>query len=68
MIEASELEKKRLIEIETKIDTLKHIHEGLMPVFYTVDRKIKKIKQDIDVLEDEKSKIVQGQIMFDAPF
>ena len=68
MVEVSEIEKKRIKEIDLKLSKLQSTYEAFVPIFYNIDRKMKSIKLEIHSLEEEKMKLSQGQIMFDDSF
>lgn len=52
----------RLIQIDERMKALKHLIEGLMPVYMQVDRKIKALELEISLLEEERESISQGQL------
>lgn len=60
-------EELRLREIETQLSKLNHTLEGLTPIFHQVDRKIRIIKFNMKILEDEKARLTQGQFVFGDP-
>jgi hypothetical protein len=59
-------EKKRLIEIDTKLNVLRHTAEKIMEIWNQVDRKKMILQFEIKNLEDEKQRLLQGQLMFDG--
>lgn len=63
-----EREMKRIDEIDTKLSKLRSTYEAFLPIFHQVDRKIKGLQLEMKVLEEERVKLTQGQIMFDVPF
>lgn len=61
-------EKIRLAEIDMKLAKYKHTFDGFLPIFQSIDHKIKSIQIEIKELEDEKAKLTQGQLIFDNQF
>jgi hypothetical protein len=61
-------ESKALKEIDEKLKTLKWAFENFMPIYHQVDRKRRSLDLEIKVLEDEKQKLQQGQMLFNAEF
>lgn len=57
-------DRAALKELDTKLDRLKHALEGLIPVWCTVDRRVKSLKNDIDQLESQRIKLQEGQLAF----
>ena len=61
----SNAEKLRLADIEDHLKRERHILEGLIPVWTHVDNRVKQLKEKIEVLEEERSKLLDGQTVFD---
>jgi hypothetical protein len=61
----SNAEKLRLSDIEDRLRKQRHILEGMIPIWSQVDRKVKSLQLEIERLEEERSKLVHGQTVFD---
>lgn len=68
MRESPDRESKALTEITEKLKTLKWAYENFLPIYHQVDRKRLSLDLEIKVLEDEKQKLQQGQMLFSADF
>jgi hypothetical protein len=57
-------DKARVREIDDKLDVLNRTLENIIPIWSQIDRKLKSVKLEISALEDERYKIMQGQLKF----
>lgn len=64
----SQKEIKRIEEIEENLKHLRHTYENLLPIHSVVDRKKRNLELEIKVLDDERIKLSQGQLIFDPNF
>jgi hypothetical protein len=58
------VEKHRLHDLEERLKRARHALEGLLPVWQTVNQRVRSLEDELRVLEDERLKIVQGQTAF----
>ena len=59
----NQLEKCRLESIETRLTKCKHLLEAIMPVHIQVDRRRKSLELQINQLEEERTKLLHGQLV-----
>jgi len=59
-------EEHRLREIDEKLAKLRHLLQGLIPIWSQVDRKVMSLKSDIEHLEKQRLEVSQGQLQFDT--
>lgn len=60
-------EKSRLIEVEERLKKTRHLLEGIMPIFISINTRRKVLEKQLNDLEDERTKLVQGQMLLN-PF
>ncbi len=53
-----------LSQIEDKIRKTQSILEGILPIYHQVDRKKKSLEFDIQQLERERQRLLEGQTEF----
>lgn len=58
-------EKFRLADIEDHLKKKRHVLEGMIPIWNTIDRKVKSLQLEIEQLERERSELLHGQTTFD---
>ncbi len=56
----------KLNDIEFKLKLVKNTYENLLPIFSSIQRKKMLLELDIKMLEQEKAKIFDSQMAFDA--
>lgn len=56
-------EKKRLKDIEDRLGRARQTLEGILPIHTQVDRKVRSLAQEIEQLEAERMKLLQGQFV-----
>jgi hypothetical protein len=61
-------ELAKIEEVEARIKIAKSNLDNILPIWNSVDRKIHSLRLDIKMLEDEKTKLTQGQLLFDENF
>ena len=62
------IEDLKIKEIDEKIRGVRSLLEGILPIYHQVDRKKKSLETQIHILENEKVRLSQGQMLFDLDF
>lgn len=53
-------------QIDKKIELIKYSIEQFHPIYLSLDLKIRRLQLELRQLEDEKLKLIQGQMIFDS--
>lgn len=66
----TQTQSDRLAELDQKIEKARNTLEGMLPIYHQVDRKVKSLQLDIKCLQDQKDRILDGQLTlrFDLDF
>ncbi len=56
---------ERLRDIELRLSVAQFAHEQVFMIWNQVDRKRQALKAEIDFLEDQRAKVLQGQLPLD---
>ncbi len=55
-------EKQRLVQIEVRLTSARHLLDGFLPLWTDLNRKVQGLRSEIDVLEEERLKLQEGQL------
>lgn len=58
-------ECKRLQDVDAQLKELKRSYENVLPIYTVIDRTRLRLETDIKILERERLKLVQGQLIFE---
>lgn len=61
-------EENEIKQVDSKIQSVKSLLEGMLPIYHQIDRKVRSLQNQIHHLEQERIKLSQGQITFDCEF